>query len=191
MEKRMNKRGAEMTIGTIVMIILALVVLVVLIYGFTVGWGNLFQNIIGFGGGKVNVQTVVQSCQVSCSTQSSYDYCQRKRNVVFEEKGTGEQLTCKQLEGKNVGLSCNMECELGTVGKGVCSGNLDNQVCESKNDKGKANCESLSICLWVYRNVITDPNIGICALKTGSTCAEFNDNQIVCEQTIGCSWASI
>jgi len=49
----MNKAGAEMTIGTIIVIILALVVLVVLIYGFTTGWGNLWDKLTGYGGGNV------------------------------------------------------------------------------------------------------------------------------------------
>src|SRR3989344_5717493 len=94
---RMNKKGAEMTIGTIVMIILALVVLVVLIFGFTSGWGNLWNNIVGFGGGQGNVQTVVQACQVACSTSGPYDYCTRERSVVFTKGANAESLKCSQL----------------------------------------------------------------------------------------------
>jgi hypothetical protein len=103
-----SKKGAEMTIGTIVMIILALVVLVVIIYGFTVGWSNLFQNIQGFGGGDINVQTIVQACQVACATNSQFDYCTRTRNVVFDDtdedynknKWTCGQLADGEQEGK-------------------------------------------------------------------------------------------
>ena len=58
-----NKKGAEMTIGTIIIIILALVVLVILVYGFSTGWTNLWEKITAFGGGKTNVQTIVQACQ--------------------------------------------------------------------------------------------------------------------------------
>jgi len=99
-----NKK-AEMTIGTIVTIILALVVLVVIIYGFTTGWSNLWQNIIGFGGGQVNVQTVVQSCQVACTTQGTYDWCTKPRSITFE--GTDGKLvpvkaTCNQLQKKEL-----------------------------------------------------------------------------------------
>jgi len=109
----MNKKGAEITVGTIIIIILALVVLVVLIYGFTTGWGSLWQNVIGFGGGKINVQTVIQSCQIACTTQSYYEYCNRKRNVIFEEKEKGTSMSCDELEKspKNVGLSCDrLDC---------------------------------------------------------------------------------
>ena len=104
-----DKKGAEMTIGTIVMIILALVVLVVIIYGFTTGWGNLWQNIIGFGGGKVNVQTVVRSCQLACSTNSVYDYCTKVRDVTkTEDQKTPDKKKCFELEGDEYNLD---KCE--------------------------------------------------------------------------------
>ncbi len=109
----MNKKGAEITIGTIIIIILALVVLVVLIYGFITGWGSLWQNVIGFGGGKINVQTVIQSCQIACTTQSYYEYCNRQRNVIFEEKEKGEPMSCEDLESRGVGLICDrVDCEV-------------------------------------------------------------------------------
>ena len=106
----MNKKAAEMTIGTIIIIILALVVLVVLIYGFTTGWGNLWENILGFGGGKVNVQTVVQSCQIACGTNSQYNYCEKKSDVVFEEDQPAvKDLTCFKLarDYPQSGLTCD------------------------------------------------------------------------------------
>jgi hypothetical protein len=131
----MNKKGAEMTIGTIVVIILALVVLVVLIYGFSTGWGNLWENIIGFGGGKVNVQNVVDSCKVACATSGTYDFCRKPRDVTFEGTPTGESksglvsvsVTCdKLMRGGDVptvkpaaktvslptatGLACDLSC---------------------------------------------------------------------------------
>jgi len=45
----MIKKG-EMTIATIVAIALAVVVLIFLIYGFSTGWGNLWDRITTFGG---------------------------------------------------------------------------------------------------------------------------------------------
>ena len=191
----MNKKGAELAIGTIVLIILALVVLVVVIYGFTVGWGNLFQNLIGYGGGQVNVQTIVSSCQVSCSTQSVYDYCSKRRNVVFEEKGKGELFTCEQLARRTpgVGLSCDsIDCGVGVEASGLCNGELNPLACENKNNLGRANCESLSVCKWIDDNN-PDDNIGNCALKQGSACASFNDNDNLCFQLkeFGCEWQKV
>jgi len=108
MQKRMNKKGAELAIGTIVMIILALVVLVVIIYGFSVGWDAFFQQITGLGGGKVNVQTIITSCQLACSTQAQFDWC-KDRNVIFDEKGDARTLNCEDLGKENVGLD---DCEV-------------------------------------------------------------------------------
>jgi len=101
----MNKKGAELTIGTIVIIVLALVVLVVLVIGFTTGWSNLWDKVIGFGGGKVNVQSVVQSCQVACSTGGTYNYCTLERGVVFDKvdgktNPKSKDYTCKDLESE-------------------------------------------------------------------------------------------
>ena len=123
-----NKKGAEMTIGTIIVIILALVVLVVLIYGLVTGWGNLWQKITGIGGGKVNVQSVVQSCQLACTGGSKYDWCQKKREVIVDgadgkpinlgkkTETTDKKYSCDELKSKNIGLddcsaigSCTVE----------------------------------------------------------------------------------
>ncbi len=102
----MNKKGAELTIGTIVIIVLALVVLVVLILGFTGGWGNLWGRISGFFGGGSNIDSVVQACQVACTTNMKNDYCERMRPVKFGEESpkTDAKYNCKALERLDVGL---------------------------------------------------------------------------------------
>ena len=51
MEKRLNKKGQDLSIGTLILIVLGIVVLVLLILGFTLGWGNLWDRINIFGGG--------------------------------------------------------------------------------------------------------------------------------------------
>lgn len=78
---RMNKKAQGLSVTTIVIIVLALVVLVVLVLGFTGGWGNLWGRMGGFFGGGSNVDSIVQACQVSCATQSKYDYCTRERPI--------------------------------------------------------------------------------------------------------------
>ncbi len=78
-----SKRSQEMSIGTIVVIILALIVLVLVIMGFTVGWGNLWDKITNLGGGgQSNVDTIVQACNLACTTSSQYEYC-KARDVNF------------------------------------------------------------------------------------------------------------
>ncbi|MBI2449893.1 hypothetical protein HYV49_06405 [Candidatus Pacearchaeota archaeon] len=78
----MNKRGAELTIGTLVIIVLAVIVLVVLVVGFTQGWGNLWANISQFfGTGGANIDTVVSACNTACLTNSKNAWCNQKRDV--------------------------------------------------------------------------------------------------------------
>ena len=93
----MNKKGAEMTVGTIIIIVLALIVLVILVYGFSTGWTNLWEKVTGFGGGEINVQSAVQSCQLACTTGSTYDWCTKKRDIVFEDDSANAPYTCNEL----------------------------------------------------------------------------------------------
>lgn len=76
-----DKRGQEggMGIGTIIALILGLALLVVIIYGFVVGWNN-FLPFISSGN---NVDSIVNLCQVACSTSgtSTYGYCTQNRTL--------------------------------------------------------------------------------------------------------------
>jgi|TARA_Y100000310_G_scaffold293944_1_gene323970 hypothetical protein len=111
----MEKRG-EMTIGTIVVIILAILVLVFVIYAFTTGTVPFLDSIKNFGGGQVNVQTVVQSCQIACTTQSAFDYCKKSRKVVFskdKDDPKNDFYTCAELDEPGVGAGldvCAIDC---------------------------------------------------------------------------------
>jgi hypothetical protein len=87
-----GKKGAELAISTIVVIVVSIVVLVVLIVGFTSGWGNLWGNISAFFGGS-NVDSMVQACNVACTTQGQNAYCNELRSVT----GLEDKKTCKQL----------------------------------------------------------------------------------------------
>src|SRR3989344_2780031 len=129
-----SKRG-EMTIGAIVGIILAIFVLVFIIYAFTTGTVPFLDTIRNFGGGTVNVQTVVQSCQVACTTQSVYDYCTRTRNVVFDTDKNNQLnnkpyscLQLQQMTSGGVGLEpCNIDCPVPSAVQGA-GGALANGV---------------------------------------------------------------
>jgi hypothetical protein len=102
--KKMNKKGAEMTIGTLVVIILVLVVLVVVLFGFSSGWSNLWGKVTGiFFPTKENVQNIIDGCKVSCSSGSEYDYCNKARILKFEDSSNKNTLvsisvTCLDLQ---------------------------------------------------------------------------------------------
>ncbi|MEK6858695.1 MAG: hypothetical protein AABX53_02145 [Nanoarchaeota archaeon] len=121
MRSVLSKRGQEMSISTLVLIVLAIIVLVLVVIGFTGGWSNLWDRISNLGGGKENVQLVVQACGIACSSDSQYDYCSRLREVNFgkgnvpanfvatDSDGDGKiKVTCGSLAKANVGgLVCD------------------------------------------------------------------------------------
>jgi hypothetical protein len=109
MSKEMNKKGQEgMGIGTIIIIIIGLVVLALIVFGFVMGWSNLFDKLANLGGGGSNVDTVIQSCNIACSTNSINGWCSTERSVKFD-KGNKEPLTCMALakDSRVKGLSCD------------------------------------------------------------------------------------
>jgi len=91
-----NKKGAEMTIGTIVIIVLAILVLVFLIYGFTTGWNNLWQRIGIYGGDGATIADVSNICATACAQDNNYNWNTMKHNVV-NENGFKGSYTCDEL----------------------------------------------------------------------------------------------
>jgi hypothetical protein len=72
-----NKKAQGMSTSTIILLILGLIILVVLVLGFTVGWKRLLP----FVQTSNNLDTVKASCTIACSTNSQYDYCAALREV--------------------------------------------------------------------------------------------------------------
>ena len=92
-----GKRGAEMTIGTIVIIVLAIAVLVFLIFGFTTGWSNLWERIGIYGGAGENINDISQACAAACGQQDSYGWNTQVRTVRNENRFENKTATCDQL----------------------------------------------------------------------------------------------
>ena len=86
-----NKRGQGMSTNAIILIILGVVVLVVLILGFTLGWQKLAPWF-----SKNNVDTIVTACEASCSTSGIYDFCMVGRNLKAEDTKL-KGVTCNYL----------------------------------------------------------------------------------------------
>lgn len=86
-----NKKGQGMSISTIILLILGLVILVILILGFTIGWNKMAPWI-----STNNVDTIKTSCETACSTGGTYDFCSLKRDI---KDGTNDKFkaTCNDL----------------------------------------------------------------------------------------------
>jgi len=80
-----NKRGQGLSTNAIILIILGVVILVVLILGFTMGW----KTILPWIGGD-NVDTIVNQCAAACSTQSVYDFCTKQRTLKSSDLPTAD-----------------------------------------------------------------------------------------------------
>ena len=86
-----NKRGQGLSTNAIILIILGVVVLIVLILGFTMGWKKILPFV-----STNNVETIKTSCDIACSTNSAFDYCSVEREV---KDGTNDNFkdTCYNL----------------------------------------------------------------------------------------------
>jgi len=99
-----NKRGAEIAIGTIILIIISVIVLALVIAGFAMGWGTLTERIKSFFGPTAqSVDLAITSCMAKCTfTQEHYAYCCNKFDVKGldpnKPKEVTKGITCYQLK---------------------------------------------------------------------------------------------
>ncbi|MEK6820629.1 MAG: hypothetical protein AABX71_02865 [Nanoarchaeota archaeon] len=102
-----NKRGFELAISTLVVIVLALLILAALVVAFTMGFENFLGVIRGYF--VSDISAVKQACENACISGLSYDFCCVEREMDF---GQGkEKITCEE---KRLNISCDLNCE------GVC-----------------------------------------------------------------------
>jgi len=103
----MKKRGQELSIGTLILIVLGIVVLVLLILGFSLGWQNLWERIGIFTGGS-SIESVVAACKISASTGSSASFCSDFKKIRID--GKTQYLNCQDarvIEDIDDPVSCS------------------------------------------------------------------------------------
>ena len=98
-----NKRGQGLSTNAIILIVLGVVVLAVLVIGFTMGWDKIAPWI-----STSNVDTIKTQCSVACATGSTYDYCTLERTLKDgKNKITG---TCEDFAKLTYGIEdCSAE----------------------------------------------------------------------------------
>ena len=135
----MNKRGQGLSTNAIILIILGIVVLVLLILGFTLGWNQLIPWLK-----TNNVATIVNACEAACSIGSTYDYCTMER-------------TLKDAEGNEIKASCFILSENYQVKYGVkaCSSTSCPKI-EDDLTSAKAACTEIGQIVW-YKDVLKSP----------------------------------
>ena len=90
-KKGMNKKGQDLTIGTLVLIVLGVVVLVLLIVGFTKGWGFIFDKFDSAPG--KSLETTVQACNFAWQGGLQADYCLEFKRVSYA--GETQYVNCE------------------------------------------------------------------------------------------------
>ncbi len=110
-----NKKGQGMSTNTIVLLILGLILLVALIFGFATGW-KTFSNIAN----PTNIDSLVEDCQVACSLGNEYAFCSSERNLRINEQDTKIKTSCYVLSGLDEyasyfgacpGIQCELKCD--------------------------------------------------------------------------------
>jgi len=84
-------RGQGLSVNAIILIILGIAVLVVLILGFTIGWGRILPFV-----NTNNVQNIVVACDNACTTGAQYDYCSTPR-MMNDEINDEFESNCNDL----------------------------------------------------------------------------------------------
>jgi hypothetical protein len=92
-----NKKAQGMSISTVILLILGLVILVVLILGFIMG----FDKILPFINTGNNIETIQNACSTACATNSQYNFCSVKRTV---KDGVNDKFdaTCLELSANPI-----------------------------------------------------------------------------------------
>ena len=81
----LDKRGQGLSTNAIILIILGVVVLVILVVGFTLGWDKLAPFLQ-----TNNVENIKTSCGIACTTGNTYDFCSLNRTLKADGLPPGE-----------------------------------------------------------------------------------------------------
>ena len=95
-----NKRGQDLSVTTIILIVLGLVILVAVIVGFTIGWDKLLPWLRS----NDNVDVISSQCMAACSGQKTYEFCSELKIMKVEGKPVVENgLSCRDWATKKTG----------------------------------------------------------------------------------------
>ena len=79
-----DKKAQNMSLTTILIMVLGVVVVVLLIWGFSVGWGNFWDTVNPFAS-KSNIDNIKSACALACSAGGASDYCSLVRDVKMPD----------------------------------------------------------------------------------------------------------
>lgn len=113
MKKRMDKKGFELAINTIVLLVLGMMVLLFMILFFTGTAGSFITKIKGYFTYS-NVDDVVTGCNILVDSNQRYSYCCEKKDLKYVEEGVNNEgrFSCFELNNKSFGKDVKkLNCE--------------------------------------------------------------------------------
>ena len=137
-----NRKAQELSTTTIILLVLGVLILVVLVIGFSTKW-SAFKNLIS----PTNVDNLVEDCNTACGLNSKFSFCSAERLLRVNEDKLETKTSCAVLtetsnfEKYNVEecsvIECDLKCEeividSKTGRKDLSSGKYD--VSELAND---------------------------------------------------------
>ncbi len=112
----LNKKGQELSTTAIILIILGVVILAIMIFGFLTGWKS-FKNILS----PTNVDSVIEECGTVCGLNQEYTFCSAERTLRVNEKNLEVKTSCSvlasvsQFDEYNIldcpAIKCDLPCE--------------------------------------------------------------------------------
>ena len=111
-----NKKGQDLSTSTIILLVLGVIILVILIIGFSTGW-SFFKNLIS----PTNVDSVIQDCSTACGTDQKFSFCSAERAFRVNEEKLDVKTSCAVLASApkftryNIQtcptINCDLACE--------------------------------------------------------------------------------
>jgi len=176
---KLNKRGQDLSIGTLILIVLGIVVLVLLILGFSMGWENLWEKINIFGGGS-SISTVVTACDGAALQNNEYGYCQDFKKVKVD--GKTQYMNCEDTRIQN-SLDNKLICNQDDVKA------AKETLCATLKEQGKGDTKIHS------KDIVEtcDSIVPSGCLKEESDCTGIEGNneaekQTACTTAAACEW---
>jgi hypothetical protein len=117
-----DKRGQGLSINAIILIVLGVVILVVLIVGFTMGWSRMKD----FFGGSNDLDKISSDCQTACLQMNKGGYCTTTQSFEVGDKTI--EASCYALSKTKYGvtdckdITCDVaveNCEYIIKGSGI------------------------------------------------------------------------
>lgn len=128
-----NKKAQQLSTTAIILIVLGVMLLVLLIVGFVVGWDKIMPWLKPSN----NVAEIVQNCQIACSTGVKYDYCSKPMQLNAESDVQLKDVTCYYLSEKQItygvakcgSIECDVKLDCASVGDKIYK-LIDNELKE-------------------------------------------------------------